>query len=163
MKIEQLLLQSHGQKIGGMTLTVKTSKKTWEIGKIWWQQVVFMDGTGEIPADVKIGGYNPIIRGSEVRVIVSEVRDAEYLGKPRKILVVDQYSIPTITVDEWNAEVEEWRQLREDEIKGKIRQGLSCAFIAGFARREADVPAVSESYTKYILEWTDFIMTGRIE
>lgn len=160
MKIEQLQLQPHGTKIGGMTLTIKTCKKSWQVGKVWWHQVVFMDETGEIPADVKIGTYIPLKRGSEIRVIVAEVREVEYLGKPRKILVVDQYHIPTGSIEEWNEEVEEWKHFREDEVRGKIRHGLSCAFVAGYAQREADVPAASESNKKYILEWTEFIMTG---
>ena len=160
MKVEQILLQPIGQRFNAGTLTIKTCKKTWEIDKVWYHQVVFMDNTGEIPADIKIGKYLPLKRGQDVSVIIGTVRDAEYLGKPRKILFVDQYSLPTMTVDDYNEQEEDWSRMREDEIKGKIRHGLSCAFVQGYAQREADVPVATESNKKYILKWQEFIMTG---
>ena len=139
MKIEQLLIQPHGTKINAGTLTVKTSKKTWQVGKIWWNQVVFMDETGEMPADVKIGDYKPLKRGGKVKVIVAEVRDAEYLGKPKKILVVDQYKVETQMIDDYYAEADKNYALEMKEVRGKIRHGLVCfnPFWTNYKRRSS--------------------------
>jgi len=163
MKIEQLQLQEHGQKIGGMTLTVKTCKKSWEIQGIWWHQVLFMDETGEIPADIKIGTYIPLKRQDKVKVIVAEVRDAEYLGKPRKILVVDQYKVETQTADDYYAEADKAYAVEMNEVRGKIRHGLSCSFIKGYAEKFGTVPLPDTDRTMNILRWQEFIMTGKVE
>jgi len=103
MKIKQLLIQSIAQKIGGFPLFIKTYKKNWQTGEIWWQQVICMDETGEIPVDIKVGSqYNPLRgRTREIKVIVAEIQEAEYLGKDRKKLVVDQFELPEPQVGEW--------------------------------------------------------------
>ncbi len=160
VKIEQILIQPIGQRFNAGTLTVKTCKKTWQVKEVWYHQVLFMDDTGEIPADVKISKYLPLKRGQQVNVIVGMVREAEYLGKPRKILLVGQYALPTITVDEYNSQEEDWAAMRQDEIKGKIRHGLVCAYVQGYTIKVGVVPEASENRKKDILEWQDFIMTG---
>ena len=127
MKISQLLLQPHGQKIGGgFELTIKTCKKSWQVGKTWWHQVLLMDETGEMPADVKIGTYLPLKSGAVVKIIVAEVRDAEYLGKPRKILVVDQYLVPSQPVEDYFAEADAAYQGEIKTIRSKIKCLLAC-------------------------------------
>lgn len=165
MKIEQLLLQPHGQKIGGgFTLSIKTRKKEWTVGKVWWQQLICMDETGEMPVDVKLGRERVTLR-TEIKVIVAEVRDAEYLNKPRKILVVDQFSVPTIMVDDYYAEADKAYDINMAEVRGKIRHGLVCSFIqAGKLINKDSFPASpnSEPYTKKIInEWAEFIITGK--
>ena len=163
MKIEQLLLQPHGQGIGGMILTVKTCKKSWEVDKVWYHQVLFMDETGEMPADVKIGTYSPLKRQDRVGIIVAEVRDAEYLGKPRKILVVDQYKVQYQTSEEYYAEADKAYAVEMAEVRGKIRHGLCCAFVTGHAQKFSTMPVPTSARTNIINEWVEFIMTGRIE
>ena len=155
--IKQLLAMPIGQRWGGGTFSIKTFKKTWQDDTIWWSQIILMDGTGEIPADVKVGTkYNPLRgqTGGRIKIIVSEIQEAEYLGKDRKKLVVDQFSIPSITVDEYDQATEDWHQLHEEEIKGKIRHGLCCAILY------REHPAVISSMKKDILEVQDFIMKG---
>lgn len=164
MKIEQILIQPIGQRFNAGTLTIKTCKKTWQVRKVWYHQVVFMDNTGEIPADVKIGEYLPLKRGQEVNLIIVEVRDAEYLGKPRKILFVEQYSLPSMTMDEYNSQEEDWHLMRQDEIRGKVRHGLTCAFIQS-GQIKPDITSGKEHIPKFakaiINELVDFIMTGK--
>jgi hypothetical protein len=79
MDIKQILDMPIGQKLGGCVLTTKTAGKKWSVGDDWFQKVVFMDKTGEIPADVIIGtnGYVPLQRGAEYRIIVAEIHAAE--------------------------------------------------------------------------------------
>jgi hypothetical protein len=85
-----------------------------------------MDDTGEIPADVKIGKYEPLHRGSEIKVIIAEVRDAEYLGKPRKILFVEQYAVVTILVDEFESRQDEI----DKEVKLIVRSKIKCWLVS---------------------------------
>lgn len=122
--IKQLLAMPIGQGTGGYTLTVKTYKKNWQVEKIWWSQVILMDETGEIPADVKVGGkFNPLRgRTNKINVIVAEIQNAEYLGKDRKKLVVDQFSIPTTMMDEYYEEID---KVYEGEIK-IVRSKIKC-------------------------------------
>ena len=149
MKIEQILMQPTGQRFNAGTLTVKTCKKTWQVKEVWYHQVIFMDDTGEIPADVKISQYNPFKRGQQVNVIIGVVRDAEYLGKPRKILFVEQYSSPTMTVDEYESKQDEIDKEVKLIIESKVRCWLVSASIQGQIMSKAE-----------ILEWQKFVLTG---
>lgn len=154
--IKQLLSMPIGQKTGGYELSIKTFKKTWQVDGIWWSQCIFMDGTGEIPADVKVGTqYNPLRGqvGERIHITVAEIQEAEYLGKDRKKLVVDQFTIPTKTIDEYDQATEDWHQLHEEEVKGKIRHGIVCALLS--SRSMEAMPPKSK-----IIEWQDFVMTG---
>lgn len=161
MKIEQILIQPIGQRFNAGTLTVKTCKKTWQVGETWYHQVIFMDDTGEIPADVKLGKYNPLKRGQQVSVIVCVVREAEYLNKPRKVLFVNQYALPTMTIDEYNNQEEDWHLMRQDEIKGKIRHGLVCAIIPKMELGpHMAVLELSDKHKQQINDLVDFIMKG---
>ena len=157
MKISQIMIQPIGQRFNAGTLTIKTCKKTWEVNGIWYHQVIFMDNTGEMPADVKIGKYLPLKRAIEIKVIVAEVREAEYLSKSCKILYVDQYSIVTTTVDEFLEKEDEWFTMQQDQIKGKIRHGIVCSFIKA---KEIALEPIAEESKKLISDIVDFIMTG---
>jgi len=123
VKISQIIIQPIGQRFNAGTLSIKTYKKTWQVGEIWWSQVILMDETGEIPADVNVGKkYNPIRgRGNTINAIVCEVQDAEYLGKDRKKLVIDQYSIPTMMRNEYEKRQEEIYEGEIRIIRGKIK------------------------------------------
>ena len=149
MKISQILIQPLGQRFNAGTLTIKTCKKAWEVKNVWYHQVVFMDNTGEIPADVKIGKYNPLKRGQEVSVIIGTVRDAEYLGKPRKILFVEQYSIITQTIDEFESRQDEIDKEVKLIVESKIRCWLVSASIQGKELSKVE-----------ILKWQEFVLTG---
>lgn len=82
-----------GEKIGGgFEFTIKTCKKTWQVGKKWIHQVVLMDTTGEMLADVNLGEkYNPLTRGEAIKIIVSEIQDSEKGNK----LYIDQWVCPS--------------------------------------------------------------------
>ena len=150
MTIKQLLAMPIGEKVGGFELSIKTFKKTFQAGKLWFQQVILMDSTGEMPADVNVGTeYNPIRgRASSIRIVVCEVQEAEYLGKDRKKLLVHECTFPTVTVDEWEEEQEAIETKWNKETEGKIRHGLTCSFIK--AGKEIDKPAI-EALVKYIM------------
>lgn len=150
--IKQLLSMPIGQKTGGYELSIKTFKKTWQIDGIWWSQCIFMDGTGEIPADVKVGTkYNPL-RGrvsERIHITVAEIQEAEYLGKDRKKLLVDQFTIPTQTADEFQSKQDELDREVRLIVESKIRCWLVSASIQG-----------KELSKDKILEWQEFVLTG---
>jgi len=161
MKIKQILMQPLGQRFNAGILSIKTYKKIWQVGDEWWSQIICMDETGEIPVDVNTGKkYNPIRgRGISINVIVAQVQNAEYLGKDRKKLVVEQYSMPSITISEW--EQKQDKMLEDDKlvIRGKIRHGLVCAVI----RRNPAGPIVLKlkaTQKQEINELVEFVLTG---
>ncbi len=118
-----------GQGTGGYTFSIKTAKKKWSVKDVWWQQVIVMDETGEMPADVKIGKNIPLVSGGQISIIVAYVHNAEYLGKDRKKLVVDQFTIPTQTVDDYYKEVDEIYAKELKVVKSKIK----CLLTAGLS------------------------------
>ena len=159
--IKQLLVMPIGQKWGGETFTIKTAKKKLPVKDIWWQQVIFIDSEGsEMPADVKIVKNIPLIAGSEIKIIVAKIENAEYLGKDRKKLVVDQFSIPTQTADEFQSKQDELNREVQLIVESKVRCWLTSSFVEGYAQREADVPAPTKENKKYILEWQEFVISG---
>ena len=167
MTIDQLLKMPVGEKVGGFSLSIKTYKKTWPVGKVWFQQVILADATGEIPADVNLGkttipNTQPGLRGhgNTLKIIVCEVQNAEYLGKDRKKLLVDQFSSPTMTMTEYEAiqgnGLLEW----EREIKGKIRHGIVCSMIQKLDDNMPINLRLTPEQKKEIEALVEFIMTG---
>ena len=103
--IKELQDAEAGQKIGGFKKTIKKTKKLWQVGKHWIHQVVLMDETGEMLADVKVGGYNPLIRNTEIIIVTAETRDADvgrilYVDEFRFELVNEPPGIPNFTGDD---------------------------------------------------------------
>ncbi len=150
MTIKQLLAMPINEKVGGFELSIKTFKKTFQVGKLWFQQVILMDSTGEIPADVNVGTQHNPLRGraSSIRIVVCEVQEAEYLAKDRKKLLIHECTIPTTTMGEWEEEQEAIETKWNKEIEGKIRHGLVCSFVK--AGKGIDKPAI-EALVKYIM------------
>ncbi len=152
MKIEQILIQPIGTRINPGMLAIKTYKKTWQVGDIWWSQVILMDETGEMPADVNVGkAYNPI-RGrtnGRINIIVAEVQEAEYLGKDRRKLIVEQYTLPSTPIEEYESKQMELEKEVKLIIESKIRCWLVSASITGVKQTKAE-----------LLEWQEFVLTG---
>ena len=144
MKIEQIKIQPIGQRFNPGTLSIKTAKKKWQVKDIWWQQVIVMDETGEMPADVKIGGFKPLDGSRVITVIVAEVQEAEYLGKDRKKLLVDQFSIPTQTVDEFQSKQDEI----DKEVKLIVRSKIKCWQVAGYLSQQGVTPHDAKFFAK---------------
>ena len=95
MNVKQLLEMPNNYRVGGFDLTIKTAKKKWETKEGWMHQVVLMDETGEIWADVNIGKNIPLIAGRSIHITICEVQDSEHLNKPCKKLLVSQFTQPT--------------------------------------------------------------------
>jgi hypothetical protein len=163
--IKQLLQAPVGKKAGGIELSIKTYKKTWQVGDVWFSQVILMDETGEIPADVNVGKtYNPIRgRGSKIRIVVCEVQEAEYLGKDRRKLYVSEYSIPTMTMTEYEEEQDALELKWGKEVAGKIRHGHSCQALGGLLKKGTSLKeAINEILANKpeIEKLIEYIITG---
>ena len=125
MDIKQIQKMPIGYKAGGITLTVKTVKKTWQLpGKNdnWIHQVLLADKSGDILADVNIGKkYNPLRRSQVITIIKFEVRETELRNSAVKIIYVDQFRQETITADEYmdnfTEEEEKWDKIARSKIK----------------------------------------------
>ena len=90
------------------------------------QQVLLMDKSGEILADVNVGKkYNPL-HHTVIKIIVAEVQEGELANKPIKKLYVDQWSYITVV-----GEPEGFcnPSAVELEVKSKIRCWLVAATI----------------------------------
>ncbi len=94
--IKELLEKPAGYKFSGLTLTIKTAKKLFQfgIGRIWMHEVVLVDMTGEIWADVAVVKHIPLRRGNEINIIQGEIQDSEHLNKPCTKILVSQFTQP---------------------------------------------------------------------
>lgn len=138
-----------GHKTGGFSFNVKTFKKKWQVGKIWWQQVILMDEDGkEIPADVMLGKAYAPLTGRELHIVVCEVQEAEYLGKDRKKLVVHEHTQPS-TIGE-----PELGSVVEGNIIG-IKCHLAAGLLSNPALRALDkaVELAESDEMKRLIDW----------
>lgn len=146
--IAQLKAMPIGEKIGGgFVLTVKKTKKSVQLPNGYYiHTVVLFDPSGEMIADFKDqggkGAYNPPIKGQEVKIVVAEIQHAETGTK----LFIDQFALVTSTGNEPGEDYPDWRTT----VRGKIRHGVTCAYIR--AGKEPDKDTVNK--------WVEFIMTG---
>ena len=162
-KIAHLLQMPVGQGTGGYMLYVKTFKKRWQASNnAWYQQCICADDTGEILTEVRIGSNHKLSK--EIRVVVGEIRETDWLNKPRKCLFVLEYTEPTQTPDEWMEQADKVFAGEMNEIKGKCRYGISCAFIrTGFFNDEEqkELLCPDGGDREAINRWVEFIMTGK--
>ena len=160
--IKSLIKEAHlGQRYGGVTLNIKTRKKTWQVGDAWWRQVVVMDETGEMPADINLGkckeSCSPANLASKLINCLIEVQSAEYLGKDRRKIVVEQFEYekapsepPLSNFDKYNMGLEP-----PEIVRGKIRHWLVCSIL-----QSGKVFNCSDADKAYINKLTDFIEKG---
>jgi len=164
MTIKQLLDMPVGKenRTGGFQLTVKVARKTVTVDNKQLQWVVFMDETGEIPGEVSLPKYIPLIKNQRINIIICWLQPGEH-GKK---LYVEQYQ-PILGPSEpeefrinsaWgpdDAEALAWTEARREEVKGKCRHGVVCSMLqAGTKCFEI------EKHKEIINKVVDFIVTG---
>ena len=92
--IKQLQNMPVGTRVGGFDKTIKTAKKMWQVDDVWFQQVLLMDETGEMLADVRIGSKRiQLQRTQEIHITVVEIRE----GEKGEFLYIEQYHPLTTT------------------------------------------------------------------
>lgn len=125
--ISQILSWPLGYESGGFILAVKTAKKIWQVGEIWYQQALVMDDTGEMLADFKIGQRIPLHSGGQYRTIKVQVQAEEKHGKK---LFVDQFA-PIVDIGEPPDIMNYSANEPERIVKSKIKCWLVAACLQG--------------------------------
>lgn len=160
MTITELLQMPIGQKVGGgFILTVKKTKKSVQLpNKRYIHTVVLFDNTGEILADFKdpsVASYSPLIKGEQVHIIVAQIQAADATGQSKveqtgKKLFIDQYDkVGDVGDPDYFQGIDNISD-QQAIVKGKIRHGITCAFIR--AGKEPNKDAIRR--------WTEFVLTG---
>ncbi len=177
--IKDLKSMAEGTKIQGLPLFIRTARGTFRDAEgVLFQEVRFMDKTGEITGHIlqdepdeseyqshKTTGLPPGIWRSKQTVCIMEglIQDTDERKKEGvKIVIRECFSTCVNLSYEQGQELEaeDWKQLRQDEIKGKIRHGLACSFIRGYAQKHGTVPLPDTDRKMNILKWQEFILVG---
>jgi len=176
LMIKDLKSMAAGTKVSGFPLLIKTARQPFrDAEENVWQEVVFMDSSGEMIGHILLAnnvpqreghhtgtaGYEPWQSKQRLCVMDGEIQDADIRKKEAmKIVVTDCFDLAVnLTYDQrQELQTEEWQKLRQDEIKGKIRHGIVCAMIQAPNNKP---PTARDAKTEeYINAWVDFIMTG---
>jgi len=170
--IKDLKSMAAGTEVKGMALMIKTARKTFrDTDGLAYQEVVFMDASGEMTGHILLGradkseqGHKAISEFSlwksktNICVMDGEIQDTDERKKESvKLLVFECFDAATPLTYDQNQELqqEDWKQIRQDEIKGKIRHGLVCAMV-----QTGDYTSLGPTEKKDIGDMVDFIMTG---
>lgn len=160
MMVKDLKALAAGTEVKGFPLLIKTARKTFKDAvENVWQEVVFMDASGEMLGHIAMEGNTPWQSKTNLCIMEATIQDTDERRKETmKLVVTDCFDAATpITFDQdQDLSAEDWRLNHENEIKGKIRHGIVCSMIRAGDRPSAKDPKVE----KYINAWVDFIMTG---
>jgi len=162
-----------GTKVRGCPLMIKTARKTYrDADGTVYQEVVFMDSSGEIRGDIvlgegDIGGHKDTGQlhkwQSKTNLVVmnAELQWTDSRGKEgNKLVVFDCFDAATPLSYDQKEELEtaEWKTAREEEIRGKIRHWLACSILQSHVGPKYLEPV--PELKNVINDWTDFIVTG---
>ena len=166
--IADLKKMAAGTEVKGLPLMIKTARKTFTDAEgTTFQEVVFMDVSGEMTGNIvlvasdrdrsndyhKAGEFTPWKSKTNLCIMDGILQDTDERKKEGVKLVVFECfdaATPLSYEQGQDMQAEDWRRIREDEIRGKIRHGLVCA----------DKSAGTTPNKSDILYWTEFIMTG---
>lgn len=175
MKIKDLKKLAAGTEIKGFPLFIRTARGTFKDAEsVLFQEVRFMDKSGEITGHIlqdepdvseyqshETTGLPPGIWRSKQTLCIMKgfIQDTDERKKEGvKIVIYECFDTAVNLSYEQGQELqaEDWKQLRQDEIKGKIRHGLVCV-----ARRELGLRGpLSQMHKQIIKSDVDFIMNG---
>lgn len=182
LMIKDLKKLPEGTEISGFPLLIKIARGTFrDADENIWQEALFMDATGEITGQILLEPYEteteykshkttgdaPFWQSKQrICVMKGTIQDADVRKKPTaKIVITECFDLAVRLThsQQQDLQEEEWQQLRQDEIKGKIRHGLVCALIRA-GQIEPDMKSGKEHIPKLakaiINEIVDFIITG---
>lgn len=163
--IKDLKKSAAGTAIRGLALMIKTARKPFKDanGDIY-QEVVFMDASGEMTGHIFIDNEATRWKSkTNLCIMNGELQFTDERGKEsNKLVVFECFDAATpLGYDQvQDLQAEDWKKLREDEIKGKIRHGQVCAYIKGYTNKVGAMPSVTETIKKTILEWQEFVLNG---
>jgi hypothetical protein len=164
--IKDLKAMAAGTEVKGFPLLIKTARQTFPIDGNTWQEVVFMDASGEMTGHILLDadkGLVPWKSKTNICIMEGMLQDTDERKKEAvKLVVTDCFdTAPRLTFDQGQElQAEDWKKLREDEIKGKIRHGIICAMIGRNPKDENITLIPNERCKQDINELVNFIMTG---
>ncbi len=137
-----------GTEIQGVPLLVKTARRAFADGENkTWQEVVFMDVSGEMLGhillpiienhDRRTGGYTPWKSKTNLCIMKATLQTTDDRGKDSlKLIVTDCFDTATpLTYDQQqDLTADEWQQLHNEEINSKIRCLLTAEWIGAVKR-----------------------------
>lgn len=167
LMIKDLKTYAAGTLVKGFPLLIKTARKAFtDANEVTWQEVVFMDSSGEITGHI----YLPEDEGkvcwkskTNICIMNGTIQDTDERKREAvKIVVTECFDAATpLTFDQGqDMQAEDWRRLREDEIKGKIRHGLVCSLIRTGQITKGEAPINDANVKSCVNRWVDFIITG---
>ncbi len=142
--ILSLLNSPIGTRTGGFTKTIKTAKKRWANGDQHYQQVILMDESGEMLADVNITTKPILQRTQELRIIVCEVQSSD---KGKK-LYISEYELVTDIGEP---------PLELDGEARVVRSKIKCWLVPALIQSGISIEQIP-SYKKHIDRVVDLIM-----
>ena len=181
MMIKDLKNAAEGTEVKGFPLLIKTARKPFKDAEgTTFQEVVFMDSSGEMTGHILLECIGEETQGhhagssafhlwkSKTNICIMDgiIQSTDERKKEAmKLVVYSCFDAATpLTFDQnQDLQAEDWKQMRQDEIKGKVRHGLTCAFIQS-GQIKPDITSGKEHIPKsakaIINEITDFILTG---
>ena len=163
--VKDILAMPIGQGTGGYDLTVKVSKKAWEVEGTWYQRLMLTDGTDEILAEVKLTSNLPIQRNIPIHIIVGKRVERDVNNKEVPCLYIDQWSDPRTPISEpdesdpWGKSQEWWDERNEKVIRGKCKTLFIMHFIGAVSREYGEVPEPKVQDIERIEKWADIACT----
>jgi len=163
-KVKDILAMPIGQGTGGYELTIKTAKKAWEVGGIWYHYVMLTDGESEILGCVQLVGNVRLLRNTPIHITVGERAEYDVNNKMTPALFIGQWAdaSPVMSepgeLDPWGKTPEEWKTENDGIIRGKCRFGVVCAIRRKHGVQEGPLSAEDK---RIINMDVDFIMTGK--
>lgn len=160
--IKDILAMPLDQGTGGYDLTVKTVKKRTTVRDFWIQETILTDGKDDILAELKCLKNISVIRNTLIHITVGRRVERDKSNRMVPCLYIDQWADASPLMSEPNmmTEAEEWYAARQNEIKGKCRYGIVCAYVRGYVQENGILPEFSKGRKDDINELVDFIMTG---
>ena len=165
--IADLKKMAAGTEVKGLPLMIKTARKTFTDAEgTTLQEVVFMDVSGEMTGNIvlvasdrdrsndyhKAGEFTPWKSKTNLCIMDGILQDTDERKKEGVKLVVFECfdaATPLSYEQGQDMQAEDWRRIREDEIRGKVRCWLVSSSIQGKGLSKAE-----------ILEWQEFVITG---
>lgn len=167
MLIKDLKACESNTIVKGFALLIKTARTPFQgTGEAVWQEVVFMDATGEMLGHILLAEHGKIGKHKEtagyhlwkskdiVCILSASVQQTDAHKKDDMKLVVTECfsSVAKLSYDqEQELAEEEWRILRDLEINSKIRCLLTAKWI-GTVKRLTLPPAEKEAM-KELVRW----------
>ena len=172
--IADLKKMNAGTEVKGLPLMIKTARNIFkDADGTTFQEVVFMDGSGEMTGHILLEvtdhnnhGYERASKFKEWKsktnlcIMDGVLQDTDERKKEGvKLVVFECFDAATpLTYEQGqDLQAEDWRRMREDEIRGKVRHWVACSLLH---REDIEVLRPEPVLKKAINEWVEFIMTG---